>query len=217
MTSSLKGMATRIIASGPIRKGLRILRLPADNTAPNPSPDDFELMRRIAAGDKSALALCYDKFSPLVYSVGMRILRDHQEAEDLLIDVFYELWDRGERYDAARGAPINYLSNLARSRAIDRLRSRSFRQRLPELTQAHDQPAAGANPTDQLATSEQCARIRQAMQTLDAIQRQAVELSFFSGLSHSEIATQMNKPLGTVKTYIRQGLIRLRDCLRKDE
>jgi RNA polymerase sigma-70 factor (ECF subfamily) len=189
------------------------LRLPADNAA----PDDFELMRRIADGDSAALAQFYDKFSPLVFAVGMRFLRDRQEAEDLLIDVFFEIWDRCDRYDPARGAPINYLMNLSRSRAIDRQRSRSFRQKLPELSQAFDQPAQATDPADGMAATEQSIQIRQALQTLDAIQRQAVELAFFNGLSHSEIASAMNKPLGTVKTYIRQGLIRLRDCLRKDE
>jgi RNA polymerase sigma-70 factor (ECF subfamily) len=206
-------MVPYIIAGCPVRKGLPILRLPADNAA----PDDFELMRRIADGDSGALAQFYDKFSPLVFAVGMRFLHDRQEAEDLLIDVFWEIWDRCDRYDPARGAPINYLMNLSRSRAIDRQRSRSFRQKLPELSQAFDQPAAGGDPSDSMAAGEQTIRIRAALQTLDGAQRQAVELAFFSGLSHSEIAASMNKPLGTVKTYIRQGLIRLRDCLRKDE
>jgi RNA polymerase sigma-70 factor (ECF subfamily) len=136
----------------------------------------------------------------------------------VLVEVFQEAWQRSARYDVSRGSPATYLSTLARSRAIDRLRSRGKdRARPADLSTT----AAGAasdepNPGDSMELGEQRMRVVRAVGELDPVYRQAVELSFYDGLSHSEIATKLNKPLGTVKTYIRQGLIRLRDRLRNN-
>jgi len=177
-------------------------------------------MQRITDGDADALAMLYDRHGALIYAVGLRILRDQGEAEELLIDIFWEIWSRAARYDPSRGAPVTYLLMLARSRAIDKQRSSAHRDKAqPGRSDAPIQTAAvsTANPSEQALSNERSQLVRAAMQSLDPIQRQAVELSFFDGLSHTQIAARLAKPLGTVKTYIRQGLIRLRDGLRKHQ
>ncbi len=179
--------------------------------------DDFELMRRIYDGDAASLGVLYDRHSGLLYALGLRILSDHAEAEDFLAELFWEIWKRADRYDPDRGAPLTYLVTLARSRAIDFRRSAGYRHRsLEPLPADAPRPSEGSseNPANDAILTEQRERIAGAMARLEPAQRQAVELSFFDGLSHSEIADRLGKPLGTIKTCIRQGLIHLRDGLR---
>jgi len=182
--------------------------------------DDDLLMRQICAADQAALRSFYDRYSGLVYTQALRILRDPMSAEDCLIDVFWELWARSQHYDRSRGSPLTYLMTLARSRAIDRRRA-ALRHatvqidRPDEPAPAQEDPSA-VSPLDDCVSRELSDRVRAALTRLDPAQRQAVELNFFDCLSHSEIAERLGKPLGTVKTNIRQGLIRLRDCLRME-
>jgi RNA polymerase sigma-70 factor, ECF subfamily len=182
-------------------------------------PDDFELMLLIEQQDADALAQIYDRYGGLVFTLGLRMLRDRGEAEELVSDVFLEIWRRCERYDPTRGAPLAYLVTLTRSRAIDRQRSAAFRSKT-NLSGADSLDSAKASQSPDPAASaiivENRKRVRAAMEQLEPLYRQAVELAFFDGLSHTQIAQRLDKPLGTVKTYIRQGLIRLRDCLRKE-
>lgn len=180
------------------------------------APDDYDLMRRIELRDSVALGLIYDRYGGLVFTLALRILRDRGEAEELVEDVFIELWRRAERYDPGRGAPMTYLVTLVRSRAIDRRCSLALRNRGMESAVGVDAPAAVVDPPSAAAISENATRVQAALAQLDFEYRQAVELAFFDGLTHTQIAEKLNKPLGTVKTYIRQGLIRLRDCLRKE-
>jgi RNA polymerase sigma-70 factor, ECF subfamily len=179
-------------------------------------------MQRIACGDAAALAALYDRHAPLVQAMCLRIVRDRGEAEDLLIDIFMEIWQRGQRYDAGRGAPVTYLLTVARSRALDRLRSSEHRS--AAMLESHSaqtdklQTASdGPDPSDGVVAGENRDRVRGALASLDPPVREALELAYFEGLSHSEIAAKLGKPLGTVKTHIRQGLIRLRDTLRKQD
>jgi RNA polymerase sigma-70 factor (ECF subfamily) len=181
--------------------------------------DDFALMQAIAAGDRAALERLYDRHSPLVLAVCRRVLKDAAEAEDVLTAFFFELWSRADRYDPSRGSPLPYLMTLARSRAIDRRRSRAARPvALTSDTKVGENAAAVASnaptPLQSLDINEQRQRIRAALSELEPAQREAIECSFYEGLSHSEIAEKLQKPLGTIKTYIRQGLIRLRDRIR---
>jgi RNA polymerase sigma-70 factor, ECF subfamily len=182
-------------------------------------PDDFELMQRIERQDTDALAQMYDRYGGLVFTLGLRMLRDRGEAEELVSDVFLEIWRRSARYDPSRGAPLTYLVTLARSRAIDRQRSAAFRAR-NHLSGAEPpesgNPSVAPDPPASAILVENSRRVRAAMTQLEPLYRQAVELAFFDGLSHTQIAQRLNQPLGTVKTYIRQGLIRLRDCLRNE-
>lgn len=178
--------------------------------------EDAALMAAVAAGDRAALGRLYDRYARLVYALCVRVLRDAADAEDVLIDVFAELWERRDRYDLTRGSPLTYLTTLARSRAIDRLRSRGGTR--PVSTESSTARELGT--TDDAATpamlAEQRTRVRAALSGLEAEQRACVELNFYDGLSHTQIAERLGKPLGTVKTYIRQGLIRLREALRTE-
>jgi RNA polymerase sigma-70 factor (ECF subfamily) len=180
-------------------------------------PDDYDLMEGILRRDADALSALYDRYGGLIYTLGLRMLRDRGEAEELVSDVFMEIWRSAARYDPNRGAPMTYLITLGRSRAIDRQRSSASRNRGQVSAElSGDAPSNITDPALAAMIEENSRRVRKAMGVLDAEHRQAVEMAFFDGLSHSQIAQTLNKPLGTVKTYIRQGLIRLRDCLRKE-
>jgi RNA polymerase sigma-70 factor, ECF subfamily len=172
-------------------------------------PDDYALMRRIAARDQAALRSFYDRHAGLIYALVRRIVRNSDDADELLSDVFWEVWSQSGRFDESRGCPRTYLVMLARSRAIDRLRSRGRHGTTMQITES---PAAPGK--DVVEASEVAQIVRTALDAMDSPQRQMIEYAFYEGLSHSEIAARTQQPLGTVKTYIRRGLIRLRDSLR---
>lgn len=176
--------------------------------------DDFALMEGIAARDASALQRMYDKHSPLVLALCVRVLHDRAEAEDVLVDVFWELWDRVDRYDPRRGSPLTYLTTLARSRAIDRRRAKGRIHPVDLDTTSPATAPLADSPETGVVADENAVLVKQALLGLEPAQRQAIECAFYDGLSHTEIAEKLGKPLGTVKTYIRQGLIRLRQSLR---
>ncbi len=182
------------------------------------SPDDLDLMDAIAAGDRAALSRLVDRYAPVLLAVCRRVLNDADEADDVLVDVFYEVWARADRFDRARGNPLTYLVTLARSRSIDRRRSLGARPplRSDRSGELAARPAAGPGPLQHTQLDEQAGRVRTAMAGLDVDQRVALECAFYEGLSHTEVAAKLGKPLGTVKTLIRQGLIRLREILRID-
>lgn len=177
--------------------------------------DDLELMERVSAREQGALAALYDRHSASVKGVCLRILRDHAEADEATCDVFIEVWERSSRFDRERGHPLAYLMNLARSRAIDRLRSRGRRERIfavkdgPEASEGQDP----ASPLADTMTAEMRRKLETALAGLQPGQKRALELAYFDGMSHSEIAAALGEPLGTVKTRIRQGLLRMRESL----
>lgn len=177
-------------------------------------------MDAIARGDASALAALYDRHHAILFALCARVLNDQGEAEQVLLDLFLSLWQHPDRYDPTRGSLIVYLITIARSRSIDRRRSIG-RHHSPGARNDAAQPAAlpmsHATPLDGIVADERRARIHAALSELSDGQRDAIELSVFEGLSHGEIAQRLSKPLGTVKTNIRSGLIRLRDCLRTEK
>ena len=192
-----------------MRRSLASLPAPADRTVP-----DTALIARIRHGDSGALEEIYRRYSSPVYSLVWKVLQHPEESEDVSLDVFWQIWRQAESYDEARGAPPAWIFTLARSRAIDRLRSR---HRKEDRTISFDDPAVVYDPLDEEASPDQVASFRQsrdavreAMKVLSIPQREAIELAFFQGLTHVEIAAKLRLPLGTVKTRIRQGLIRLR-------
>ncbi len=146
----------------------------------------------------------------------MRMLRDAQEAEQLLTDVFFEIWSARDRYDETRANPLTYLMRMTRSRAIDRLRRKGPVKGMSldagDFVDAEviDPPGGAAE------AAEERQRVRRALAALDAEQRQTIECAYYEGLSHSQIAVRLKKPLGTVKSTIRLGLVRLRDLLKRE-
>ncbi len=180
-------------------------------------PVDLELVERIREGDQGALDLLYRRYSAPVYSLVWKVLQNSEEAEDVALDVFWQVWRQAGRYDPSRGAPPAWIFTLARSRAIDRLRARKRRE---DRTVSIDDPDLNIDPLDDKAAPDDVVSFRQnrdavraAMTKLSAVQREAVELAFLKGMTHVEIAEKLGQPLGTVKTRIRQGLIRLRKHL----
>ncbi|MGH9841017.1 MAG: sigma-70 family RNA polymerase sigma factor, partial [Blastocatellia bacterium] len=170
--------------------------------------------RKIAAGDQSAIATLYDSTNRLVYGLILRVLGDPSTAEEVLLDIYAQVWRQASAYDTSRGTPLAWLTTIARSRAIDRLRSGwQEQQRKESLDVVGDAPADTASPEEMTVAAERQRFVRQALQQLTPEQREVIELAYYSGLSHSEIAAKLNQPLGTVKTRTRLGMMKLRETL----
>jgi RNA polymerase sigma-70 factor (ECF subfamily) len=194
--------------------------IPANpSSASGGGPDDYALMEGVRGRDANCFSLLYDRYSPTVFGLCLRALHDRMEAEDLLTDIFWELWERGQRYDAGRGSPASYLMGVARSRVVDRLRTKKSRRRLGtepstgDLDFAADPRSDGKGPAEAIDVAERRARVQAAMQSLSASQRQALEMAFFDSMTHTQVAEQLREPVGTVKSRIRQALIQLRKVL----
>ncbi|HEY1258629.1 MAG TPA: sigma-70 family RNA polymerase sigma factor [Stellaceae bacterium] len=177
-----------------------------------PEQDWVALVQAVAAGDQPALHALYERAHRIVFTLIMRITANRETAEELTIDVFHDIWRRASRYDAATGTVLGWIMNQARSRAIDRLRFDSRKKR----SQGGDvEPPAevGADPRDLLELREWGAALRKSLTVLTPGERQAIETTFFGGLTHAEAAARLNQPLGTIKTRIRSGLHKLRQAL----
>jgi RNA polymerase sigma-70 factor (ECF subfamily) len=172
------------------------------------------LIRSAAGGDQSALDGLYDATSPLVFGLVLRIVGDRPTAEEVLLDVYTQAWRQAANYDEERGAPLAWLMTIARSRAIDRLRSGKHEQYKEPLDAVREISDTDPNPEQATVDSERRRLVCSALEALPAEQREVVELAYYSGLSHSEIALRLGQPLGTVKTRTRLAMIKLRDMLR---
>jgi len=187
---------------------------PANLVTTSPDPEPAALIARCAQGDQSALARLYDSTSAQVNGLALRILADQEMAEEITGDVYMQVWRSAGSYDAGRGSPLAWLLTIARSRAIDRLRASAGERKQPapfELGLKAPSPEPG--PEDSSALAQRRRFVRAALGRLSREQREAIELAFFGGLSHIEIADALGAPLGTVKTRIRLGMGRLRDAL----
>jgi RNA polymerase sigma-70 factor (ECF subfamily) len=183
------------------------LKLQADAT-------DAEVWTFLKKGQSQALQLFYARYSTLVYRLAFRILGNFQEAEDLTQDIFLLLW-RNRNYDPNRGSLGSYLTTLTRSRAIDKLRSRGtqikFLQRWSQLMMTE---SSSPSPFETASLGQRSEKVKSAIAQLPASQRQVLEMAYFDGLSQSEIAKKLETPLGTVKSWSRQGLLNLRKNLQ---
>lgn len=172
------------------------------------------LIALVAAGDEDALARLYDTTSRTVFGLVLRILGDPSAAEEVTLDVYTQVWRQAARYDPRRGTPSAWLLTIARSRAIDRFRSsEQTRKRTEPLSAVEVRASSGSRPDETASEAERGALVREALEGLPREQRDVIELAYFRGLSHSEIAAELSQPLGTVKTRTRLGLIRLRQAL----
>jgi RNA polymerase sigma-70 factor (ECF subfamily) len=172
------------------------------------------LIRRAATGDQEALGDLYDSTSRWVYGVALRILGDQMMAEEVTIDVYEQVWRQAASYDLDRGKPLAWLLMLARSRAIDRLRaSNQQRQREEPLDSDFSSSASIIDPEEDMLVAERRRFVQTAMAGLRPEQREVIELAYFLGLTQSEIADRLQLPLGTVKTRVRLGMIKLRELL----
>jgi RNA polymerase sigma-70 factor (ECF subfamily) len=184
----------------------------ANAKAPVPERDWATLVRSIAAGDQRALHALYERAHRIVFTLMMRITANRETAEELTIDVFHDVWRGAARYDPANGTVLGWIMNQARSRAIDRLRFENRKKRRPG-DDVEPPAEAAADPRDVLEQREQAEALRAALAALTPDERQAIEATFFGGLTHAEAAERLHLPLGTVKTRIRSALHKLRQAL----
>jgi RNA polymerase sigma-70 factor (ECF subfamily) len=196
-------------AGGPARvRGKRVSR----------SPESIKLIEHLSAmarGNHAALGLCYDAMGPVVFSLAVRMMRDRAAAEDVTQDVFVQVWRQAGNYDSQRGSPEAWMMMIARTRILDRLRSRAAGVVLkPVGDNLPDAPDENDWPDDLAVSREDAVNVREALAELQADQRQAIELAFFDGLTHVEISEKTGVPLGTIKTRIRLGLLKIREKLR---
>jgi RNA polymerase sigma-70 factor (ECF subfamily) len=176
---------------------------------------DATLVHRLLQKDVSAFEQLYDRHSRAIYSLVLRILQQAGTAEEVVQDVFLQLWRNAAQYDVSRGPFVPWLFTLARNRALDTLRLKSERQRRRE-DQTEELPPIASVPQyeQQLDVKRRAEKVRALMASLGPQQKRAIELAYFEGLSHSEIAAALKEPLGTVKSWIRNGLLRLKEELQ---
>lgn len=180
----------------------------------SPQTPDSALIAKMIAGDESALSALYDRYSPLLFGMLMRVLNDRQAAEEVLQDLFLQLWRNAGQFDASRGSLPAWLMVIGRNRAISRLRGRRDREVLEE----EEGDFAGTfvspqNIEDEAARAEMARTVSAALEKLPTEQRQAVELAYFEGMTQTEIAAKTGAPLGTVKTRVRTAMQALRQIL----
>jgi RNA polymerase sigma-70 factor (ECF subfamily) len=175
-----------------------------------------QLVRRIAARDLQAMSVFYDQTATPLFSVALRILGDASEAEEVIQDAFVQIWEKAPTFDPLLGAAFNWAMSITRHRAIDRLRSRQRRARLADQLQEFGEadPPRTAAPDQDAQGADDASSVRSALSRLPTDQRQAIEMAFFGGLTHPEIAEALGEPLGTVKARIRRGLLKLRESLQ---
>jgi RNA polymerase sigma-70 factor (ECF subfamily) len=186
--------------------------LPTANREVSP---DATLVHRVLQRDVGAFEQLYDRHSGAVYGLVLRILLQAGTAEEVVQDVFLQLWRNAAQYDSARGPFVPWLFTLARNRALDTLRLKSERQRRREVQTEELPPVSSAPEYEKLLDEKRRAeRVRALMGSLHPQQKKAIELAYFEGLSHTEIAESLKEPLGTVKSWIRNGLLRMKEELQ---
>lgn len=185
-----------------------------------PAVDDVVLLQRIAQRDQVALSMFYDRYARIIYGLAYKSLRSVEESEEAVLDVFAQIWRIADRYDPQKGRVDTWLFTLARSRILDRLRKLQRSQATPTLSiDAMDRPppAAGVDLFEDVVVAERRSKVSAALQTLPEEQRLVLELAYYQGLSHSQIASQTGLSLGTVKTRIRLGLSKLKSAFSSRE
>lgn len=176
---------------------------------------DVDLLHAVARGDELALGSLYDRYRIILFGMLMRILNSREDAEDVLQEVLLQVWRRAADFDEQRGRPFTWLVTLARSRAIDRLRLLGARRRLVDSA-AQNTPEEASDAVKNTLHSEQREIVQRALAELPEEQSRILILAYFDGLTQSEIAAKLSTPLGTVKTRMRSGMIKLRELLGKE-
>ena len=171
------------------------------------------LLAQIAGGDQAAFSALYDDFSPRVFGLIRRLLVDHSQAEEVTQEVFLEIWQNASRYERSKGGASTWILTMAHRRAVDRIRSSQAGRDRDVKIGIRDFVSDYDNVADTVETTFEHERVKEAMSQLTELQRQAVSLAYYGGYSHSEVAAMLSVPIGTVKTRLRDGMIRLRDEL----
>ena len=172
-----------------------------------------DAVRRCAAGDQQAVATLYDLTAAKVYGLALRVLRNPAQAEEVTQEVYLDVWRTASRFRPRRGSAIGWILTIVHRRAVDRVRSAEAATHRDETWLRESQPVDHDQTAETAHSSLEAQRVRGAVATLTDVQREAVELTYFGGYTHTEVATMLEVPLGTAKTRIRDGLIRLRDVM----
>jgi len=177
---------------------------------------EVELLRRVSEGDRESFQTLYDRFSGILFAAALRVLHDQREAEDILQDIFIQIWEKAHLYVPERGKPLTWALTLTRNKSIDRLRSLQRRARLRDEVQIEtttSQAVIQRDSSDEVDTLETSKIIRDAVLELSDEQREPIQMAYFGGLTQLEIALRLGEPLGTVKARIRRGMMRLKDLV----
>ena len=177
------------------------------------APDLGELLKACGRGDESAFARLYDATSTRVVGLALRVVRDRAQAEEVAQEAFLDIWKNSGRFDPAKGSPLGWLLTIVHRKAVDRVRSAEAATRRDATYHHQNQPVEHDSTAEAATASLEAHRVRQALGDLTEVQRQALELAYFGGYTHTEVATMLELPVGTAKTRIRDGLIRLRDTM----
>lgn len=172
-----------------------------------------DLLRRSSLGDQAAFAELYDATSARLYGLILRVVRDPAQSEEVTQEAFLEIWRASARFDPDKGNALSWMMTLAHRRAVDRVRSAEASTRRDTAYESATHPIAHDVTAETVTTRLEARRVRQALKALTAVQRQAIELAYFGGYTHTEVASMLDLPVGTAKTRIRDGLIRLRDAM----
>lgn len=178
-----------------------------------PGPDLVELLRLSSRGDEAAFAQLYDATASRVHGLALRVVRDPAQAEEVTQEAFLDIWRTASRFDPDRGSPLAWMLTITHRKAVDRVRSAESSTRRDVTYEQQNQPVAHDVTAEAAQASIEARRVRGALATLTEVQREAVGLAFLGGYTHTEVATMLDLPVGTAKTRIRDGLIRLRDAL----
>lgn len=183
---------------------------------------DRDLMQRIASKEPEALSLLYDHYHKLLFGLLKSILKKTEEAEDILQEVFTTIWEKADQFDTQRGTAYTWIVSLTRNKAIDRLRSKVYKEQKKQSTSLdnedvfHPLYSEENSPLENTILSDRAKRVYQALQQLSEKQRSVIQVSYFDGLSQSEISDEYDIPLGTVKTRMRDGMLKLRELLAQE-
>lgn len=186
--------------------------------AANATTSDLSLVEAMARGNEPAAASLYERHGAVIYGLALRMVNEAADAEEVVLDSFAQAWREAARYDISRGSVLGWLTTIARTRSLDTIRARGRRAKMVDAAAVRlDEPAAmgEATPSPDRAVeeSERASAVTSALRLLPELQRRAIELAFFEGLTHQEVAERLREPLGTVKTRIRLGMLKLRDML----
>ena len=181
---------------------------------------DLDLLKRIQRRDQKALSLFYDRYAPILFPLALRIVSSRDDAEEILQEVFLQVWEKADTYVAERGSVFSWVVAICRNRSIDRIRSRSFKRKSKEVgleaSRAVSNMNPAANPHDLVVLKGYAETVREALKSLSSLELKILELSYYEGHSQSEIATMLKLPLGTVKTKMRKGLQKLRQVVGEE-
>lgn len=191
----------------------RLLRAVPNRQEAPPALEDAELLQQVAHGDQEAFAALYDRFAGPVYGLIRRILRDPSQSEEVAQEVLTEVWRTAARFDPAKGSASTWIMTMAHRRAVDRVRSSQASRRRDQRVGHRERQRSFDSVSEQVHTNLEHQQVRAALQQLTDLQREAIELAYYAGHTYRETAELLDAPLGTVKTRLRDGLIRLRDAL----